>query len=466
MLATSSVSLCRVGEPRQVTRSRTEKSRQMSLAAPSPVVATSGSLSPSTSVARSWRSGASMPRPPDIAQRAPTPAARRPVAHVRARSPGWSRPRAGRRARSCGVGCGGPMEPRRRTVSPLNIPAWRDFPLRARLAELTGLPVARRQRRQGARPRRGLGGRRRRRVATSSPWSCPPASAAGIVLDGRLLDGAARQRRPHRPRDRRARRAGRARAAAGAAWRPRRRARRSRPRTGRPPAEAAPETCAGGRARWSAGRWPRSPTCSTSGWPSWPARSRSATATPFFDAAQAELDARAPPRLRRGAPASCPAGLGDAGPLVGAAAVGWRGVGHDVGTPDGRPRARPAVRDAGSRRAGGDAASASAGVGRAPRSSPWPGTRPCGRPRAQALALARPVGGAGARSSRCRARIPAVPPADRLRRRRRRAPEPDDLVTYLRWCRGWRRRRRADARRRAAGTAGAGAQGPHAGAPL
>jgi glucokinase len=33
-----------------------------------------------------------------------------------------------------GVGCGGPMSPGGERVSPLHIPAWRDFPLRARLA--------------------------------------------------------------------------------------------------------------------------------------------------------------------------------------------------------------------------------------------------------------------------------------------------------------------------------------------
>src|SRR5581483_7168328 len=41
----------------------------------------------------------------------------------------------------CGVGCGGPMDLGGEHVSPLNIPAWRDFPLRARLAGVTDLPV-------------------------------------------------------------------------------------------------------------------------------------------------------------------------------------------------------------------------------------------------------------------------------------------------------------------------------------
>jgi glucokinase len=48
---------------------------------------------------------------------------------------------AGDRLVVCGAGCGGPMSPGGEEVSPLNIGAWRGFPLRARLAELTGLPT-------------------------------------------------------------------------------------------------------------------------------------------------------------------------------------------------------------------------------------------------------------------------------------------------------------------------------------
>jgi glucokinase len=44
-------------------------------------------------------------------------------------------------ASTVGVGCGGPMGPRGELVSPLNIPGWRDFPLRRRLSEELGLPV-------------------------------------------------------------------------------------------------------------------------------------------------------------------------------------------------------------------------------------------------------------------------------------------------------------------------------------
>jgi glucokinase len=50
----------------------------------------------------------------------------------------------------------------------------------------------------------------------------------------------------------------------------------------------------------------------------------------FFAAAQAELDLRSRIEYARGA-RIIPAGLGDEGPLVGAAAVGWRGIGRDVG---------------------------------------------------------------------------------------------------------------------------------------
>jgi len=41
----------------------------------------------------------------------------------------------------CGVGCGGPMNPADRTVSPLYIPSWRTFPLAAEVEALTQLPT-------------------------------------------------------------------------------------------------------------------------------------------------------------------------------------------------------------------------------------------------------------------------------------------------------------------------------------
>lgn len=43
---------------------------------------------------------------------------------------------------ACGVGCGGPVRAAEGTVSPLYVPSWRQFPLRERLEQLTGLPTA------------------------------------------------------------------------------------------------------------------------------------------------------------------------------------------------------------------------------------------------------------------------------------------------------------------------------------
>lgn len=88
-----------------------------------------------------------------------------------------------------GVGCGGPMTPGGETVSPLNIPAWRGFPLRARLAAHTGLPT--------------WVDNDAKALALGEGWAgaaqgCDHYLAmvvstgvgGGIVLDGRLLDGA------------------------------------------------------------------------------------------------------------------------------------------------------------------------------------------------------------------------------------------------------------------------------------
>jgi glucokinase len=47
--------------------------------------------------------------------------------------------------------------------------------------------------------------------------------------------------------------------------------------------------------------------------------------TPFFAAAQAEMDARCRLDFARGARV-VPGGLGDLGPLIGAAKVGWNGL--------------------------------------------------------------------------------------------------------------------------------------------
>ena len=90
----------------------------------------------------------------------------------------------------CGVGCGGPMLPRGEEVSPLNITEWRGFPLRARLAGRLAMPV--------------LVDNGAKALALGEGWVGAAAGernylamvvstgvGGGIVLDGRLLDGAA-----------------------------------------------------------------------------------------------------------------------------------------------------------------------------------------------------------------------------------------------------------------------------------
>ena len=89
-----------------------------------------------------------------------------------------------------GVGCGGPMDRDGEHVSPLNIPAWRGFPLRERLATHTASRV--------------WVDNDAKALALGEGWTGAAAGRAdylgmvvstgvggGIVLDGRLLDGTA-----------------------------------------------------------------------------------------------------------------------------------------------------------------------------------------------------------------------------------------------------------------------------------
>ena len=88
----------------------------------------------------------------------------------------------------CGTGCGGPMSLGGEAVSPLNIAGWRAFPLRARLAGLTGLPT--------------FVDNDAKALALGEGWVGAAVGSAdyialvvstgiggGIVLDGRLLNG-------------------------------------------------------------------------------------------------------------------------------------------------------------------------------------------------------------------------------------------------------------------------------------
>jgi glucokinase len=226
-----------------------------------------------------------------------------------------------------GVGCGGPMEPGGATVSPLNVPAWRGFPLRARLGTLTGLPVHIDNDAKALALGEGWVGAARG-VSNYIAMVVSTGVGGGIVLDGRLLDGATGN--------------------AG--------------HIGHVIVEPAGRTCAcgaqgcleaeasGPSIRTATGLDPEAVGDDV--------RRRVGTlvgravatvanlldlrlavvagsvalgyGATFFGAAQAELDARARIEFARGARIR-PAGLGDAGPLVGAAAVGRRGLGLDLG---------------------------------------------------------------------------------------------------------------------------------------
>jgi glucokinase len=226
-----------------------------------------------------------------------------------------------------GVGCGGPMEPGGATVSPLNVPAWRGFPLRARLGTLTGLPVHIDNDAKALALGEGWVGAARG-VSNYIAMVVSTGVGGGIVLDGRLLDGATGN--------------------AG--------------HIGHVIVEPAGRTCAcgaqgcleaeasGPSIRTATGLDPQAVSDDV--------RRRVGTlvgravatvanlldlrlavvagsvalgyGATFFGAAQAELDARARIEFARGA-RILPAGLGDTGPLVGAAAVGRRGLGLDLG---------------------------------------------------------------------------------------------------------------------------------------
>ena len=89
----------------------------------------------------------------------------------------------------CGVGCGGPSRDGHRLISPLNISVWRDFPLRDRLSKALGLPVAVENDAKALALAEGWVGAA---VGVDNYMAMVVSTGVGggIVLDGRLLDGA------------------------------------------------------------------------------------------------------------------------------------------------------------------------------------------------------------------------------------------------------------------------------------
>ena len=91
---------------------------------------------------------------------------------------------------ACGVGCGGPMKPGGEEVSPLNIPAWRGFRLRRRLAESTLLLTFVDNDAKALALGEGCVGAARD-CENFIAMVVSTGVGGGIVLDGNLLDGAA-----------------------------------------------------------------------------------------------------------------------------------------------------------------------------------------------------------------------------------------------------------------------------------
>ncbi len=96
--------------------------------------------------------------------------------------------RHGATVRCVGVSSGGHVSRGLEAVSPLSVPMWRDFPLRSRLAELTGLAVHGDLDAKALALAEGWLG-----AAQGQPNFCAVTVSAGvsggIILDGDLLDG-------------------------------------------------------------------------------------------------------------------------------------------------------------------------------------------------------------------------------------------------------------------------------------
>ena len=221
-----------------------------------------------------------------------------------------------------GVGCAGPMGGDGDVVSPLNIPQWRDFPLRAKLADVLGVRVSVEGDARALALAEGRFGAAR---SLSSYLSMVVSTGigGGVVLDGRLLNGDSRNAghvgHLHVVE-------GGRRCACGAVGCLEAEASGSaiEARTGRPAREADEPTrrrCAElvGRAVGSLSAVLDFTHCFVAG----------SVARGFGEAffSTATASARDVARFAYCAPVEVrPSALGDDGPLLGAALVGWRGA--------------------------------------------------------------------------------------------------------------------------------------------
>ena len=222
----------------------------------------------------------------------------------------------------CGIGSAGPITTNAEFVSPLNIKVWRDYPLRGRIAEIVNVPV--------------FGDGDAKALALAEGWLgaakgtdnfiamvVSTGVGGGIVLNGELLEGATGNA-GHighvvvEPNGRRCACGGR-----GC-----REAEASGPAieaiTGRPPTEPTYETMQ--RAGRLVGRGVAS-VCNLLDLKLAVVGGSVAIGfgATFFNAAQKTIDELCGLGFSKGA-RIVPARLADDGPLVGAAAVGWRGL--------------------------------------------------------------------------------------------------------------------------------------------
>ena len=213
------------------------------------------------------------------------------------------------------------MSPGGEEVSPLNITGWRGFPLRRRVAELTGLPTYVDNDAKALALGEGWVGAAQGRDDFIG-MVVSTGVGGGVVLDGRLLSGRLGNAGHVGhvivvPDGRECPCGGRgcleaeASGTAIAAI------------TGRPAAEAPPELVE------RTGRLVGLAIASVANLLDLPLAVVSGSVAlgfgdPFFAAAQAEMDLRCRLDFARGTRV-VPGGLGDGGPLVGAARVGWSG---------------------------------------------------------------------------------------------------------------------------------------------
>ncbi len=219
-----------------------------------------------------------------------------------------------------GVGCGGPMEGGNETVSPLNIPAWRGFPLRRRLEDLTGLTTRVDNDAKALALAEGAWGG----AAGCDDYMSMVVSTGvggGVVLDGRLLDGrtANAGHVGHVIVNPGGRRCG---CGASGCLEAEASGTAIEAMTGRPPAEAGPDVIERtgrmvGRAVGSVANLLDLELTTIAG------SVALGFGPPFFEAAQDELAATARLAFSRNCHVA-PSPLGPDGPVLGAAAVGFR----------------------------------------------------------------------------------------------------------------------------------------------